>query len=105
MPIWISDWLHNRKPIEDDRLILCRATYGDQVFASRVTKTGRYCAKLMPYTGELPPEHPDDIATDAGMDGRVIWTPRQARGQLMTDEIEKCHENSRHKPAPSADCR
>lgn len=78
MPIWIGDWLNNRKPLDDGYVLYhggLDASY-DDIYAAPLIE--QPCAdgpnevciawgEEVRYTGDvpLPPEHPDDIAIDA----------------------------------------
>lgn len=69
MAIWIGDYLHNREPLNADGLVLFWNDAGDRVLCCQVIEEPgtrpRELGQMTRYTGALPPEHPDDIATDA----------------------------------------
>jgi hypothetical protein len=72
MPIWIGDFLHNRKPLEEDGLVLMWGEGGD-VLAAAVSDNINHIQfqKVFTWDGEVPEEHPDDIAFDQAAKERM----------------------------------
>ena len=62
MAIWIGDFMRNRKPLDDDGLILYREENGSRVFALRQDQA--IGEDGIEWTDPLPPMHPDDLAAD-----------------------------------------
>lgn len=65
MAIWIGDYLHCRKELDEDGLLLYGDIRSETVYAVPAGSDGRiFGGPSFAWEGEIPEQHPDDVAFD-----------------------------------------